>query len=291
MDLNMNPALRKLILICVVLTGIPGQAGAAAADREAAIEVCWLDGDQGGWWVAETANFRIFHRQDADAARAAARIAEQTRGKMYHKWFRAAGQGWEPRCHVFLHSRSSGYFREAGFPSALPGISSIQTDSGRIISRRIDLDCDNPDLLPAVLPHEVTHIVLWSWFGQKGLPQWVNEGIAVLTEPRDRIERHLRNLPRHRNQGELFALEKLMNSREYPDRHFLGAFYAQSVSLVDFLARTKGPETFARFVREGTRWGFDSASKRYYGWSLDELEREWQHHAFRRLEHSVSVSH
>ena len=46
-----------------------------------------------------------------------------------------------------------------------------------------------------MLPHEATHVVLAGQFGDQPVPRWADEGMAVLTEPRDKIDRHLRNLP------------------------------------------------------------------------------------------------
>ena len=57
-----------------------------------------------------------------------------------------------------------------------------------------------------VLPHEATHVVFAGRFGDRMLPHWADEGMAVLSEPRERIDLHLHNLPQHRVNGELFPL-------------------------------------------------------------------------------------
>ena len=72
-----------------------------------------------------------------------------------------------------------------------PGHSSIRTDGPRVLSRRIDLHCgDVPNLLAAVLPHETTHVTLAGQFGDRPVARWADEGMAVLTEPREKVERH-----------------------------------------------------------------------------------------------------
>src|SRR5262249_59337015 len=114
---------------------------------------------------------------------------------------------------------------------------------------------DDPNLLPAVLPHETTHIVLAGQFGDHLVPRWADEGIAVLSEPREKVERHLRNLSRCRQEGQVFHLRHLMQLGEYPDPRSISAFYAQSVSLVEFLANERGPQEFAAFLRDGLRDG------------------------------------
>jgi hypothetical protein len=131
-----------------------------------------------------------------------------------------------------------------------------------------------------VLPHEVTHTVLAGQFGGKQIPRWADEGMAVLDEPRDRIDRHLRTLPRQRDNGQLYTSRELIGLKDYPEPRRIAAFYAQSVSLTEFLAKAKGPRELARFIRDGQRDGYETALQSHYGWSFDDLEREWRKHAF-----------
>jgi hypothetical protein len=235
-----------------------------------------------GWSVAETANFRIYHTQSTDYVEQAARVAEETRAAMHAKWFGGTPAPWNPKCELFLYGTGKDYSRATRVPPSSPGHSSFQLDGGRVLSRRIDLHCDNLDLLTAVLPHETTHVVLAGNFGEQPVPRWADEGIAVLTEPRPKIERHLRNLAQHRQEGQLFHLRQLVQMNDYPQPQQIPAFYAQSVSLVDFLSHEKGPQVFCQFVRDGLRSGYDSALQRHYGYrSFEELESQWSAVAFR----------
>jgi hypothetical protein len=102
----------------------------------------------------------------------------------------------------------------------------------------------------------------------------------VLNEPPANIGRHLRNLSRHRDEGLLFSVQGLVESTDYPDRRAMGAFYAQSVSLVQFLVEERGPEAFTAFLRCAMRAGAGPALRRHYGMTFDELEQRWQRHAF-----------
>jgi hypothetical protein len=132
-----------------------------------------------------------------------------------------------------------------------------------------------------VLPHEATHVVLAGRFGDHPVPRWADEGMAVLSEPRERIERHLRNLPQHRADHHLFGTGQLMKLDAYPDPRYIGPFYAQSVSLVDFLTERAGPRVFAKFLREGMAGSYEAALQRYYGiQSFAELEQQWVQHTF-----------
>jgi hypothetical protein len=234
-----------------------------------------------GWSVAETTNFRIYHNLPPESLRPLATVAERTRSEMHRKWFADNPPSWNPKCELYLHATAQEYSRATGVSPMSPGHSSFQLDGSRVLSRRIDLHCDDPGMLIGVLPHETTHVVLAGKFGEQPVPRWADEGMAVLTEPRDKIERHLRNLPRHRQERQLFALRQLVNMNDYPAPQYVGAFYAQSVSLVEFLSAEKGPATFTQFVRDGMRNGYDSALTRYYGYrSFDELEERWHAYAF-----------
>jgi hypothetical protein len=233
-----------------------------------------------GWYLAETANFRIFHNQTRELAEKAAQVAERTRTEMTKKWFGERGGDWNPKCEIYLHATGQDYSRVTRTPMNSPGHSTISNDNSRIVGRRIDLHVDNPDMLYAVLPHEATHVVLAGRFGGQDVPRWADEGVAVLTEPREKIERHLRNLPQYAQNNQLFSVQQLMQLRDYPDPRYIGSFYAQSVSLCEFLAKEKGPLTFTQFLRDSLRGDYESALRHHYGFrDFGEAEQRWRQYA------------
>lgn len=245
------------------------------------IPVRHLERNAAGWATVETVNFRVFHNQPRDVAEKAARVAEATRVAMQRRWFGAIGQDWNPKCEVYLHATADDYSRVTGVPTTSPGHSSIQQEAGRVVSLKIHLHCDNPNLLSAVLPHEATHAVLAGQFGDQMVPRWADEGMAVLSEPRDKIDRHLQQLPRCRQEGTLLRIRDVMTMNDYPDPRYITAFYAQGVSLVDFLTKEKGTQLFSEFLREGMRIGYEPALLRFYNFrGFDELEQRWMQFAF-----------
>ena len=234
-----------------------------------------------GWAKAETTNFRIFHAADEQTAEKIAQVAEATRVTMTRKWFGEEPTDWSPRCDVYVYPTKEGYAKSTAAPLASPGHSRIEQQDGRILGRRIDLPGDNPNMLTGVLPHEATHVVLAGRFGRHYVPRWADEGMAVLSEPRERVELHLRNLPRHKEEGTLFGVAELMRLADYPEARRVGPFYAQSVSLVDFLCQKKDPATFARFLREALDSDYEKALTRHFGYaSSADLDREWRQYAF-----------
>lgn len=246
-----------------------------------AIPVKHVERNAAGWAGVETVNFRVFHNQPRDVAEKAARVAEATRIAMQRRWFGAIGPDWNPKCEVYLHATAEEYSRVTGVPTTSPGHSSIQQEAGRVVSMKIHLHCDNPNLLTAVLPHEATHAVLAGQFGDQMVPRWADEGMAVLSEPRDKIDRHLQQLPKCRQEGTLLRLRDVMTLNDYPDPRYITAFYAQGVSVVDFLTKEKGTQLFSEFLREGMRIGYEPALLRFYNFrGFEELEQRWMQFAF-----------
>ncbi len=250
-----------------------------------AVEVRHYEQPVRGWHVAESTNFRILHNQSRELVESVARVAEKTRADMQRKWFGRTGRDWNPKCDIYLHNTAEDYVRNS--PQApgtgCPGHSTMNSDNGRLLSRRIDLHCDVPHMVLAVLPHETTHCVLAGNFGGKAVPRWADEGMAVLTEPRDRVMRHLNNLPMHRKEGQLFSLKQLIEMDNYPRPELIGAYYAESISLVEFLVDKKGTQVFTQFLIDGLREGYEAALQRNYGIrDYRELEQRWYEFAFNR---------
>jgi hypothetical protein len=235
-----------------------------------------------GWQVAETANFRIYHNQPRDFVEKVARQAERTCAEMQSKWFGVPAAPWNPRCEVFLHPTAEEYTRQTGERATSPGHSRIESDASgsRIVSRRIELHCDVPTLLEAELPHETTHVVLAGQFGPRPLPRWADEGMAVLSEPTERIEPYRRNLTRSSQDKQLFGVGELMNLNDYPPARRITVFYAQSISLVEFLSKQRGPVVFTQFLRDGLRDGFEAALRKNYGFQgFNDLQQRWTQQA------------
>jgi hypothetical protein len=236
--------------------------------------------EEDGWRVAETANFRLFHHHSRALAESLLQTAERTRTTQLHKWFGTTGADWDPKCLICFYASGEAYSEATGVPANVNGHTDVMQDDGRVLSRCIHLHGDRDLLLHGVLPHEVTHAVLAGRFGERRVPPWADEGIAVLAEARPRIELHLRQLPRCREDQQLFSMRKLIQMRDYPQPRSIPAFYAQSVSLVEFLTQQKGAKRFAAFVRDGVRDGYETSLRRHYGWDFAELDRRWQRYAF-----------
>jgi len=210
------------------------QLRAKMREATAAITVRHTPREGQGWALAETANFRVFHATTEEKATRAARLAEAARTALAKKWLGEIPANWTPRCDVYLHPTFVGYTRATQAPAASPGHSKFGYEGDKFV-RRIDLRMDDPNIWLSTLPHETTHVVLAGQFGKHHLPRWADEGIAVLSESRERPGMHTRILPSARREGPLFRVELLMKLDDYPDAKRVPLFYAQSISLVEFL--------------------------------------------------------
>src|SRR5262249_32924157 len=196
------------------------------------------------------------------------------------KWFDEVGANWEPKCRICLYPTGEAYGEATGAPvNAGGGHTDVRAEEGRVVSRCIHVHGARALLLKGVVPHEVTHAVLAGKLSSGRVPRWADEGMAILAETPKNIDMHLRYLPRWHADDALFSMRTLIEMRDYPQPRELGVFYAQSVSLVDFLTRQKGAERFAAFVRDGERVGYADSLRKHYGWSFADLDRRWKQYA------------
>lgn len=236
---------------------------------------------QGNWYLAETKNFRVWHHLNQADATQVAKSSEACRVEAAMKWFGAVGNDWTPICEIYLHPTAQEYSKSTGAPVASPGHTTLKTEGVRVLSRRIDLHTDEANMMTGVLPHETTHVVLAGRMGDQPVPRWADEGMAVLSEPKNRIQKHLDNLPKHARENTLFHVSRLMQMADYPEPKLVGPFYAQSVSLVDYLTRLKGPQAFSEFMKDGLKNGYESALSRHYGiQSYNDLNQSWWNTCF-----------
>ena len=76
-----------------------------------------------------------------------------------------------------------------GQPEDSPGFSTMGMQAGRIVARRVNLRADHPNLLQAILPHEITHAILADHF-RGPIPRWADEGAALQAEDQEEQHRH-----------------------------------------------------------------------------------------------------
>jgi hypothetical protein len=270
---------RGVAIACLATAAVFAEVGVQAATRSS--EAIRHERPIDGWSIAVSQNFRLLHFLSLEDAEALLRVAERTRAQVTRRWFGGASEDWSPRCDLAIYPSSRDYARLTGAPGEAPGHTDLRVEGGRVLRRRIHVRADHPTYRDRVVPHEVAHVVLGSEIADGLVPRWADEGLAVLAEPREAIEEHLRVLPGLRRDRRLFRLRQLLDLDDYPEPSRVSAFYAQSVSLTEFLAEERGPLVFTVFLRDAIRRGYPMALEKHYGiTSIDQLQTAWEAHAF-----------
>jgi hypothetical protein len=233
----------------------------------------------GNWQVYVTPNFRILHADAALAGRVAG-VAEACREEQARRWAGAGPRApWAPRCDIYLYPTATVFSQMTGQPEDSPGFSTMGLNSGKVVARRVNLRADHPNLVTAIVPHEVTHVVLADLFTTQQIPRWADEGIAVLSEPPSEQQLRAEDLSEPLAANRLFKIETLM-AADYPDGRYWSLFYAQSVSLTRFLVEQGSPAQFVQFLQAAQRNGIEPELRRLYridGYA--DLQNRWLSYA------------
>lgn len=233
---------------------------------------CVRRGDQAS---TETANFRIYGLRQCDQATWCARRLEALRSRLQQHWLGdSQTAAWSPKCDVIVHATRDAYLRRVPDTANTLGASRIEFEHGDVAARRIDVRADQPGWFDAVLPHELSHLVLADEFSDGTLPAWADEGMAVLADSREKQALHVCDDKTARQGGA--ALATFMTRPDYPCASDIPAFYGRSVSLVGFLVDRKTPADFVRFLHRAESHGYDAALRECYAIDgVTDLERQW----------------
>ncbi len=186
---------------------------------------------------------------------------------------------WENRVVITLYPDAYAYARFTGIPAWSKGFASRDT---RMFRDRMIVSYEGQDrFLDEVLPHEITHLMLWDYLHRsRAVPVWFEEGVAQLEEAgvRDVVQEAMQPLVAARRHIPLAALQSMTVTGE-KDPVKVSLFYAQSLSIVVFLIEKHGRDAFHRLCRElrGGRPFEDALAHAYPGsiTSLTQLEGRW----------------
>lgn len=129
-------------------------------------------------------------------------------------------------------------------------------------------------ILDSVLPHEVTHTVLATYFGRP-LPRWADEGICTTVEHESERRKHEHKLHKFLGTRRGIAMNQLFLLTEYPNDVL--PMYAQGYSVCRFMIAQQGPRTFVNFLKDYMQHPSWTANvRKHYGYeSLRELQEYW----------------
>jgi hypothetical protein len=234
---------------------------------------------KGAWFVAESTNFSVWTKDSsANAARLAAEC-ESLRERLQGVWkSEHLPSAWSPACAVVVHPSQAEYRRM--FPAegeSSVGCTTITSDQGRVVFRRVDLRSDAADWKQNALPHELTHVVVADAFVGVALPGWLNEGLAMLAEESSLQARRRDLLLAACQQGRLPALQSLLQADREGRPLDANLRYSACHSLATYLVQAGSPQQLVDFARLSIRENYDVALRDVY--QIDDgmpgLEQRW----------------
>ncbi|VAX35347.1 hypothetical protein MNBD_UNCLBAC01-30 [hydrothermal vent metagenome] len=186
---------------------------------------------------------------------------------------------WNERVKVIVYPNKDIFLQETGQPAWSRGGAGRHKTA--IHSRLIVTYKQEDGFFDGILPHEISHLMLNDFLGSGvPIPLWLDEGIAQLQEPTKRMVAHqiMRNSVR---QGDYISFASLMSQdiRGETDTKKVKIFYAQSISIIDFLIKKYGSNKFGQFCRQLKNGKtLEEALRATYTLSIesvDALEQRW----------------
>ncbi|MFK7767403.1 MAG: hypothetical protein AB8B55_09300 [Mariniblastus sp.] len=219
----------------------------------------------------------IVRASDAQLARKVSSEAERFRRELAIEWLGKELPAWDQKCPITVEiGRHAG--GETSFAFMTNG-----TRRGNPTDWRMKIFGPPDRLLDAVLPHEVTHTIFATHFGQP-LPRWADEGACTTVEHASERKKNHRMLMDFLSASPSRGIpfNRMFTMRNYP--HDILPLYAQGYSLAKFLILQKGKRKFLDYISEGleneTRMqelqAWNAATDDFYGYSdLSELQLAW----------------
>ena len=179
------------------------------------------------------------------------------------------------RVHVFLPSSDEEFNRLTG--ARIPDWGGgCALPERRIIVVRAS--SEGGGRLREVLRHELAHVFLRQAVGEKGVPRWFDEGMAMMQSGEWRMEQTLR-MARAVLLGRLIALDEIGEMLSFRSSKAQLA-YVESFLAVLFLCRLGGQDA-PRKVVEAMQSGldFEEALVRVAGARSEDFARAWERYA------------
>lgn len=228
----------------------------------------------------QTANFEVTADSPA-VAKAIAEEAEKWRAALARHWLNRPLKDWPETCRIEVSTHRTGG----------SGWTSYENLGGKNVRVGIQLQGPPERLLEYVLPHELTHAVLASALGH-AMPRWADEGAAMLSESESQKLRQKLVARQLIATGDMIPLRQLFQMADYPDsKSRLHAFYAQSLTLTEFLISRGGHDQFLQFVQDGRSENWDSALLRHYKCeNIEALQGAWSEWLHKSVERELAPS-
>ena len=214
----------------------------------------------------QTQNFIIRDAPNLELARQFGQTAEKCRKELAVLWLGEELQPWASPCPISVRVGNFG----AG------GETSMRFDKAHLMDFEWDMKIQGPadSIITAVLPHEITHIVLATHFKQP-IPRWIDEGAATFVENEKERQNYRNLLYQYLRTGRGIPFNQMFRMAKYPDDQM--PLYSQSFSLAEFLILQQGYRHYVEFAAMGMETNdWPQAIYEFYGYeNLGELQIKW----------------
>jgi len=187
---------------------------------------------------------------------------------------------WDERAKIYLYPDQETYMKESGQPNWSGGVAAYEQKSIWTFPREAGF-------FDSLLPHEIGHIILRDAIGSRRVPLWFEEGIASYLEQAKRYGAEKTVLNAMRDQT--FVPLKNLSAIDTSSLQAPGAanlFYAESVSVVNYLIEKFGVERFSYLLRK-IKEGMDFNDALAYAFfdvrSVDDLGKSWEESLRKKL--------
>ncbi len=219
-----------------------------------------------------TENFIVTAAEHAFAVKVA-NEAESLRRTLALEWLGRELPPWRDACPIRVH---------VGKRMGAGGATTFAFLGRQPVDWHMSIQGSAERVLDSVLPHEITHTIFATHFGQP-LPRWADEGACTTVEHVS--ERRMQHdfLIRFLNTERGIPFNRMFAMREYP--RDVMPLYSQGYSVARFLIKLgdkpnkphSGQRQFVRFVGFGLQTGnWNQAVAKFYDYeSLSDLQVKW----------------
>jgi len=229
------------------------------------------------WQITKSTHFIVYYKnapQDfierliEEAEDYYNKIAENLGFRRYNFWL------WDNRAKIYIYDDSESYQVATGQPAWSAGCASIK-------DKIIQTFPYAKGFFDTTLPHELGHIVFREFvgFNNSAIPIWLDEGVASYQE---NLKYSMANkIVREAIQNNRFIdLEKLsqLNPQFVVNTELVNLFYAESISIIDYLVKEFGQDNFILFCRNlRDKKDLQAAISDVYPFkNIKELNQAWQ---------------
>ena len=219
----------------------------------------------------------VVHAADPVMARKVSQEAERFRKQLAMEWLGRELPNWGQKCPITVElGMHAGGETSFAFIMNQPG-------QGKPIDWQMKIYGPHDRILDAVLPHEITHTIFATHFGQP-LPRWADEGACTTVEHvSERKKNHAMLMDfLHSQPSRGLPFNRMFTMRNYPQD--ILPLYAQGYSVAKFLIIQRGKQYFLKYVGKGLEnetttqplRAWDQATAEFYDYdNLSDLQVAW----------------